>query len=93
MSTQHTVLHHSDHSRFEIVIDDHTAMLEYDRVGTQITIHHTFVPVELRGQNIASLLAKAAFNYARTEQLSVVPQCSYIASYAKRHPEAASLIA
>ncbi len=87
-----TVLHSADHSRFEISIGGATAVLEYDLVGTLMTIHHTFVPVELRGQNIAGQLAKAAFDYARSEELQVVPQCSYIASYAKRFPDAGALV-
>lgn len=87
-----TVHHSTDHSRFEINIDDATAVLEYDLAGTVMTIHHTFVPVELRGQNIAGQLAKAAFENARAKELQVVPQCSYIASYAKRHPEAGALV-
>ncbi|MFQ3225908.1 MAG: putative GNAT family acetyltransferase [Lentimonas sp.] len=87
-----TVLHCADHSRFEICIDDATAVLEYHLIGKIMTIHHTFVPVELRGQNIAGILATAAFDSARSEGLQVVPQCSYIATYAKRHPEAEALI-
>ena len=87
-----TVHHLTDHSRFEIHIGEATAVLEYELAGTVMTIHHTFVPVELRGQNIAGQLAKAAFDTARSEQLHVMPQCSYIASYAKRFPEAERLL-
>ena len=68
-----TVQHSTDHARFEIIIGNATAVLEYSRSGTLMTIHHTYVPVELRGQNIAGLLAKAAFDSARAEQLQVVP--------------------
>ena len=87
-----TIQHSTDHTRFEIIIGNATAVLEYTRSGTLMTIHHTYVPVELRGQNIAGLLAKAAFDSARAEQLQVVPQCSYIASYAKRFPAAGALV-
>ncbi|CAA6693377.1 MULTISPECIES: GNAT family N-acetyltransferase [unclassified Lentimonas] len=87
-----TVIHLPDHSRFEINVDDATAVLEYHLVDQVMTIHHTFVPVELRGQNIAGILAKAAFDCARADGLQVIPQCSYIASYARRFPEAGALI-
>ncbi|MBT4758056.1 MAG: N-acetyltransferase [Opitutae bacterium] len=87
-----TVHHCSDHARFEIAIGEATAVLEYTRSDSLMTIHHTYVPVELRGQNIAGLLAKAAFDSARAEQLQVLPLCSYIAGYAKRFPEAGALV-
>ena len=86
------VLHLPTHSRFEINVDDATAVLEYHLDNQVMTIHHTFVPVELRGQSIAGILAKAAFDTARAERLQVVPQCSYIANYAKRFPEAGALL-
>jgi len=56
------------------------------------TIHHTFVPVELRGRNFAGHLAKAAFDHARTEGFKIIPRCSYIARYAERFPEAGARI-
>ena len=87
------VTHTRTASRFEIVIDDATARLDYQLAGDLMTIHHTFVPVELRGQSIAGQLAQAAFDYARAEGLQVIPACSYIAAYAKRSPQAAALIA
>ena len=87
-----TVHHSIDHARFEITLGNANAVLEYTRSGSLLTIHHTYVPIELRGQNIAGLLAKAAFDTARAERLQIVPQCSYIARYAKRVPEAAALV-
>jgi hypothetical protein len=87
------VIHNSANSRFEIVIGGATAKLEYTLDGERMIIHHTFVPTELRGQNIAGKLAAAAFDYSRNEGLKVVPQCSYIEVYAKRHPEVADLMA
>lgn len=77
---------------FELNIDTATAHLDYHLDGRVMTIHHTFVPVELRGQNIAGRLAKAAFDHARSKGLSIIPHCAYIARYAERFPEARSLI-
>ncbi|MGJ8637787.1 MAG: GNAT family N-acetyltransferase [Opitutaceae bacterium] len=87
------VSHHIQKSRFEINIDDANARLDYHLTDGSMVITHTFVPPELRGKRIAGLLAKAAFDFARTENLRVVPQCSYIAVYAERNPEAGALIA
>ncbi|MEN8661785.1 MAG: GNAT family N-acetyltransferase [Lentimonas sp.] len=93
MSIQPPVIHEHEHQRFEIIIGGSKAKLEYSIDATHLTIQHTFVPSELRGQSSASQLADAAFDFARNEGLKVVPQCSYISAYARRHPEAMSLIA
>jgi len=45
-----------------------------------------------RGRGIAEKLCKAAFEYAKQHQLTVIPSCSYISdAYLKRHPEYRSL--
>lgn len=93
MNNPPTVEHFLEKSRFEIRGVETIAHLDYSLARAVMTIHHTFVPPELRGQNIAGQLAGAAFEYARAEGLKVVPQCSYIGVYAKRHPEAAALLA
>jgi len=93
MTTNPRVTHNTGQHRFEITIDDCSAKLEYSIHATQMTIHHTYVPVELRGQKIAGKLAAAAFEFAAKQGLKVIPECSYIATYIKRHPETASLMA
>ena len=92
MTTDPDIHHNRSNACFELKIDNTSAHLDYQLDGTVMTIHHTFVPVELRGQNIAGRLAKAAFDHARTEGLSIIPQCSYIARYAERHPKEGALI-
>ncbi len=88
-----SVTHNTTEHHFEIAIGDDVARLNYSMSAALMIITHTYVPPALRGQNIAGQLAKAAFDFARTEGLKVVPQCSYIDVYAKRHPEAAVLLA
>ncbi|MGZ0657322.1 GNAT family N-acetyltransferase [Coraliomargarita sp. W4R53] len=78
------VIHLPEHSRFEIRVDQHVALLEYQLDGNTITMHHTYVPTELRGKNLASSLAAAALAFAKGSQLQVIPQCSYIEAYMER---------
>lgn len=92
-STASEAIHHTNQQRFEILRAGSTARLEYTLADQQMTIHHTFVPVALRGKNIAGQLAQAAFDYARQAELKVVPACSYIGVYARRHPAVADLLA
>lgn len=42
-----------------------------------IVVNHTFVDPELRGQSIAGKLLAKVVEMARTEDLKIVPTCSY----------------
>ena len=78
------VIHSKEAFRFEILVGTHCALLEYQITENNMTIHHTFVPPELRGRGLAAQLAEAALNYAKQAELTVIPQCSYIAAYMER---------
>jgi predicted GNAT family acetyltransferase len=54
------------------------AELTYVRSGESvIVINHTFVDQSLRGQGIARKLLDAAVVWARTNQVRIIPECSY----------------
>lgn len=88
-----SVTHNTSAHRFEIHIDDLLAVSEYQQSGNTITFYHVGVPFELEGQGIGSLLAKASLDYARANSLKVIPLCSFIAAYLRRHPEYRDLTA
>lgn len=46
--------------------------------GNVIVVNHTFVDPSLRGQGVAKLLLNALVAMARTENLKIVPACSFI---------------
>jgi len=78
--------------RFELSIDGKVALLAYEQRGEHLLVFtHTFVPEELRGQNLAARLTRAALDDARRQGKKVVPQCSYVATYLDRHREYADL--
>ncbi|ETV71272.1 hypothetical protein H257_13410 [Aphanomyces astaci] len=61
--------------------------LEYNIQGTTMDMWRTFVDPAGRGQGIAKLLCDEAFEYAKTNELEVVPSCSYIRhTYLKPSP-------
>jgi predicted GNAT family acetyltransferase len=41
----------------------------------------------MEGQGIAGRLVKAALDDARSQRLTVVPICRFVAAYIRRHPE------
>ncbi len=61
-------------------------------VGTMY-IDATFTPKEYRGRGLAAELTKAAIEYARENSLKIVPNCSYVKDYFKKHPEYRDILA
>jgi predicted GNAT family acetyltransferase len=77
--------------RFELPTDAGPAIAAYEIVGDTITFTHTVVPDEAEGQGVGGRLIAGALADAKKRGLKVVPACSFIAAYLKRHPEAATL--
>ena len=82
------IRHDSSGQRFYATLQGYEACLMYRLAGKEINLYHTYVPEGFRGRGIAEKLCKAAFEYAKTQGLTVLPSCSYISdAYLKRHPE------
>jgi predicted GNAT family acetyltransferase len=80
-------------TRFETTVDGRIAFVEYDLEDPQrIVFTHTIVPDELSGRGIAGEVVKFGLDHAREKKLTVVPQCSYVAAWIKRHPEYEDLL-
>ncbi len=88
-----TITHNVAQHRFEARIEGTLAHCDYRLDGTVLQLIHTEVPAALEGRGIAARLVAAALAWARAEGLSVVPVCSYVRAYMRRHPETADLIA
>jgi predicted GNAT family acetyltransferase len=81
------VHHNSEARRFEMTIEGRLSVAEYRLEGNDMVFTHTGVPRELEGRSIASRLVQAAVEYARRENKHIVPRCSYVAAWLKRHPD------
>jgi uncharacterized protein len=80
-------------SRFEIEEDGQTAYLEFELDGSGwLTLWHTEVPETLRGRGLATELAKAAFDYAKANELRVDVICPLALHYLEQHPELRSMV-
>lgn len=75
--------------RYELDADGHVAFSEYKRDGNTIEFRHTEVPKELEGRGIGSALVAGALALAKAEGLTITARCPFVASYIKKHPEAA----
>jgi len=86
------VKNNEEKSRFEVEVEGNVAFSEYRRVKDRIIFTHTEVPEELEGKGIGSALAKTALEFAKSEGLTVMPLCPFIAGYIHRHPEYKPLV-
>ena len=82
------IRHNESETRFETIVDGHTAYTAYDlEEPNRIVFTHTVVPDEISGRGVASQIVKVALAHARERGLEIVPQCAYVSAYLKRHPE------
>lgn len=79
-------------SRFELTDEGSTAFIDVTRDGDTMTLVHTEVPEALEGRGIGSALVRGALAHIRDNNLTVVPQCPFVASYLKRHPDEAAAL-
>jgi predicted GNAT family acetyltransferase len=69
------------------------ATLDYVWHGqTYLSIDHTWVDPKYRGQQLAQQLISAVVDYARAQQLHILPTCSYAQIIMRRNAEFAALI-
>lgn len=84
--------HKPARQRFEAVVEQHLCLLEYVRDGQTVAMNHVQVPKPVGGRGIAGELTRHALDWARSEGLKVVPNCPYIATWIKRHPDYQELL-
>lgn len=74
-------------NRFETWIDGELSKLDYMEDGNTIVMTHVGVHPSHRGQGVAGKVTEAALEYAKGKSLRVIPMCSYVGAYIRRHPE------
>ena len=67
--------------------NERLAEMVFARNGSNLIIYHTEVSDKLKGQGVGSQLLEKMVNFAREENLQVVPLCAYVHTQFKRHPE------
>ncbi|MGV3710536.1 MAG: GNAT family N-acetyltransferase [Gemmatimonas sp.] len=91
--TEYGVEHRADQNRFVIELAGGAALLAYRMTSPGVmNMTSTFVPPAGRGKGTGAKLVEAALNYARDNNLQVIPSCWYVADYIDAHPEYAPLL-
>jgi len=86
MSLDAEIRDNRDAHRYELTVDDQTAVVLYNEVGGGLLITETIVPIPLEGRGIASRLAKHVLTDIRDRGLLVLPTCPFFAGYIQKHP-------
>ena len=85
--SQFHVVDNKELSQFQLVVNGYVSKIEYSLKEGKLFLIHTEVPEELAGQGIAAYLAKGAFQLIEEQGKKIVPMCSYINTYLRKHPE------
>src|SRR5689334_12250370 len=82
-----------ERQRYEILLGGEVAgVLHYRRHGGQVELMHTEIEQTFSGQGLASRLAAAALEDARSRATPVLATCPFVSGYLERHPEYSDLL-
>ncbi len=86
------VKHDKENERFVAEVEGDKAYLSYNIINDKIDFSSTYTPPESRGKGIAKIIVEYAFNYARENNLKVIPTCSYVQAFVKRNDKYKNLL-
>ena len=86
------ITHNEGLSRFEISVGGGTGFLRYQIATDTMHLLYVEVPPEARGGGVAGELSRTALEFAKESGLKVIPVCSYVAAYIRRHPEYSEMV-
>lgn len=88
-----SVTHDAAAGRYDIALDGRNiGHASYRPAGDAVRIVHTEIARQYEGRGLAGVLAKSMLDDLRKRQIAVIPVCSYIVTYIRRHPEYADLV-
>ena len=81
------MINNQEANNFELWVEGQRAFIDYKKRGSSVYLLHTEVPAELEGKGVAAALVEKVLLYLEVNQLRLVPLCSYVQTFLKRHPE------
>ena len=81
------VTHNTARHQYELQTDHGLAVAVYREQGGARVFVHTEVPPEDEGKGIGAMVVGAALEDTRREGLKIVPSCSFVVAFVRRHPE------
>lgn len=88
MSYENIPLHlNTTEHRFEMNVDGEPAVINYKQAGNTVYMVHTEVAEVLEGRGVAAALVEKTLQYLEAHHLKMIPSCSYVQHYLRKHPE------
>jgi predicted GNAT family acetyltransferase len=88
-----SISNEGERQRYEIAVAGELAgFVDYRAQGGSVALVHTEVLPQFEGRGLAGRLAEFALEDVRRQGAKVVPTCSYIAKYIRRHPRMQDLV-
>jgi predicted GNAT family acetyltransferase len=89
-----TIVDNPAEGRFELRLDGElVGFAEYRPAGDSVIIEHTEIADGHEGKGLSGLLVREALERIRASGKTVIPACSFTATYIGRHAEFAELVA
>ena len=74
-------------SRFELLVENQTAFIDYKERSKKIYLIHTEVPSALEGKGVSSALIEKTLTYIEQYGYKLVALCPAVVAFIRRHPE------
>jgi hypothetical protein len=81
------IVHNAAEKRYEMKTGHGLAIAVYHQQDDRRVFTHTEVPPADEGKGYASRLVKEALDDTHRHGLKIVPACSFVVAYVRRHPE------
>ena len=86
------VIHDKAKSKFIIVVDGKESLADYTLENKRINLYHTYTHPDLRGKGLAAKVVEAALEYAKNNNLKVIPGCSYVQDFIAKNKRYKELV-
>ena len=87
------VIHDKAKLHFIIVIDGKESLVDYTLEKNRMNLYHTYTHPDLRGKGLAAKVVIAALEYAKENNLKIIPGCSYVQDFIAKNTEYKELVA
>lgn len=87
------IVDNAEANRYELDVDGERAgLVEYRRLGDEITLLHTEIDPDFEGKGLGGVVARYVLDDARERGLAVLPSCPFIKGWIARHPDYVDLV-
>jgi predicted GNAT family acetyltransferase len=81
-----------EEKRFVINVEGKEVYVEFEMRNDKMDLDHTYTNPDLRGKGLAAQVVRAALEYAKENNMKVIPTCSYVRSFISKNEEYKELV-